>query len=269
MTTLNKRGIQTGEHLYMFRGCLKQDISSLAHNGLQYLDFLRIMSDNLRPESYFEIGTSRGDSTAAFPCDVLCVDPQFIIETSPLGKRKRSYFIQMPSDEFFRLHKVRDFFPSGPDICFLDGLHRFEFLLRDFINTEAVCRPNSVILIHDCLPTNERMAERIMRVDEAEGQSTRTFWTGDVWRILPTLKKYRPDLRIMQLDCDPTGLVACTNLDPDSRLLSQNYNKIVDEMMNLPLHSLGLEPLWSLFPMIDSKYLASHPEDFTAVFNIL
>jgi hypothetical protein len=253
----------------MFGGCLKQDTSTLAHTGLQYVDFLKVLSKHLAPESYFEIGTSRGDSTAAFPCDVLCVDPNFITQVSPLGARKRSFFMQMPSDEFFRLHKIRQFFPSGPDICFLDGLHRFEYLLRDLINTEAECRPNSIILIHDCLPLNERMAERTMRVEETESPSTQTFWTGDVWRLLPTLKKYRPDLRIMQLDCDPTGLVACTNLDPASRVLSLNYNKIVDEMMNLALRDLGLDKLWHLFPTIDSKYLAAHPEDLTAVFNIL
>jgi hypothetical protein len=261
--------LQQGKCFHMFHACLRQNSSYLGHTGLQYLDFMKILAENLAPRSYFEIGTSRGDSTSAFPCDVLCVDPNFIIETSPLGRRRRSFFIQMPSDEFFRTHKIRDFFPDGPDICFLDGLHRFEFLLRDLINTEAACRPNSVILIHDCLPTNERMAERTMRTDEAESESTRTFWTGDVWRILPTLKKYRPDLRVLQLDCDPTGLVVCTNLDPDSRTLAQNYNQIVDEMMDLQLQCLGLEQLWNLFPMVDSKYLASHPEDFTAVFNIL
>ncbi len=252
----------------MFGACLKQDTSLLIHDGLQYLDVLKILNDQLRPSTYFEIGTNRGDSTAAFPCDALCVDPDFMFQMSPLGRRERSFFMQMSSDAFFRAHKIRDFFPAGPDICFLDGLHRFEFLLRDFINTEAECRPNSVVLVHDCLPFNTRMAERTMRYDETEAEATRDFWTGDVWRILPTLKKYRPDLRIMQLDCDPTGLVVCTNLDPKSEILSRHYNQIVDEMMNLDLMGFGLQPLWHLYPTIDSKYLAAHPEDLTALLNI-
>jgi len=159
-------------------------------------------------------------------------------------------------------------FPAGPDICFLDGMHRFEFLLRDFINVEAACRPNSIILMHDCLPTNERMTERTMRVDETEHESTRWAWTGDIWRILPALKQHRPDLRIMVLDCGPTGVVACTRLDPASRVLTRDYARIIDEGMNLSLNTLGLDKLWRMFPTIDTRRLSQHPEDMTAIFNI-
>jgi hypothetical protein len=240
----------------------------LDHSGIQYIEFLGILDTNLRPSSYFEIGTSGGGSLAAFTCDAVCVDPQFRIEAAPPLNRKRTLFFQMTSDEFFGSQRMRDYFPSGPDICFLDGLHLFEFLLRDFINAEAACRPNSIILMHDCLPVNERMAERTMRVDETEDPSTRSAWTGDVWRILPALKQHRPDLRIMLLDCGPTGLVACTHLDPASSILVKNYDRIVDDGMNLSLNTLGLDQLWRMFPTVDTRRLAAHPEDITAMFNI-
>src|SRR5205807_717979 len=139
------------------------------------------------------------------------------------------------SDEFFRSHTIRQFFPNGPDIAFLDGMHRFEYLLRDFINTERECHSRSLILMHDCLPTNERMAERSPRIDETEAHETRGCWTGDVWRMLPILRRHRPDLRLLVLDCPPTGLVACTHLNPESRLLSQNYHAIVDEFVQIEL----------------------------------
>jgi hypothetical protein len=247
---------------------LKKEVDSFIHTGVGYIEFFHIINNNLRPNSYFEIGTSGGTSLKAFPCDALCIDPQFTIEASPLDARRRSFFLQMTSDEFFRTQSVRNFFPDGPDICFLDGMHRFEFLLRDFINAEAACHRNSIIFLHDCLPVNERMAERTTRFDEAEDVSTAYGWTGDVWRMLPALKKYRPDLRIILLDCGPTGLIAVTNLDPDSRTLKEKYNRIVDETMSLSLATLGFKQLWSMFPMIDTRRLASRPYDITAVFNV-
>jgi len=247
---------------------VKTDISTLEHTGLQYLQFFEMLGSHLYPSSYFEIGTSGGNSLAAFKCDALCVDPRFRIETAPPLNRERTLFFQMTSDNFFKKYSIKDSFPAGPDICFLDGLHKFEFLLRDFINTEAACRPNSIILMHDCLPVNERMAERTMRTDETEPESTRSAWTGDVWRMLPTLKQHRPDLRIVLLDCGPTGLVACTRLDPTSKVLIRNYDRIVDETMNLSLNTLGLDQLWRIFPTIDTRLLAQHPDDLSAIFNI-
>jgi hypothetical protein len=247
---------------------IKPASNSLAHSGIQYLEFLEILNANLRPSSYLEIGTSEGSSLKAFTCDALCIDPQFRIQAAPSLNRKRTLFFQMTSDDFFRSQHVGDYFPNGPDICFLDGLHRFEFLLRDFFNAEAACRPNSIILMHDCLPVNERMAERTMRVDESEDRSTSSAWTGDVWRMLPALKQHRPDLRIMLLDCGPTGLVACTHLDPASSTLMKNYNRIVDDGMNLSLTTLGLDQLWRMFPTIDTRRLAGCPEDITAIFNV-
>jgi hypothetical protein len=247
---------------------MKSEFGNLVHSGLQYLEFFELLGERLNPAAYFEIGTSEGYSLARVKCDALCVDPHFAIGAAPPLNRNRTMFFQMTSDDFFKSHAIRDMFPLGPDLCFLDGMHRFEYLLRDFINTEAACRPNSIILMHDCLPLNHRMAERTMRGDDTEDESTRYAWTGDVWRILPTLKQHRPDLRIMLLDCGPTGLVACTNLDPTSKVLSGNYDKIVDQGMNLSLNTLGLDKLWRIFPTIDTRRLAEHPEDITAIFNI-
>lgn len=247
---------------------MKEHVTAGSLPGLPYLDFFRLLNERLRPETYFEIGTNQGASLAAFACDALCVDPAFIVETNVLSARTRSFFFQMGSDTFFRQHKIRRFFPEGPDICFLDGMHRFEYLLRDFANTERECHPGSLILLHDCLPLNQRMTERVPRRDEQEDESTRYAWTGDVWRMLPTLKKYRPDLRILVLDCGPTGLVACSRVDPASDVLRRRYDEIVDEMFDLDLDGLGMQKLWTLFPMIDTARLAANPADLTAVFNI-
>ena len=155
---------------------------------------------------------------------------------------------------FFKNYDLRALFPKGFDVAFLDGMHRFEYLLRDFINAERFCHGRSIVFLHDCFPATFRMAERVSIVGEA--------WTGDVWRILPALKKYRPDLRIVFLDCPPTGLVACTRLDSSSKILSEKFHDIVDEFFHIDLNDFGLETLWRLFPIIDTKKNSREPPGY-------
>ena len=90
-----------------------------------------------------------------------------------IGTKQRAFFFQMTSDAFFADHDLALFFPRGVDLAFIDGMHRFEFLLRDFINTERRCHARSIVLLHDCLPRNCRMAERVARIDESEAAETR------------------------------------------------------------------------------------------------
>ena len=46
------------------------------------------------------------------------------------------------------------------DLVFIDGLHLFEFALRDFFNAEAWCSRTSTIVLHDCVPIARATADR-------------------------------------------------------------------------------------------------------------
>jgi hypothetical protein len=236
--------------------------------GILYIDFFRFIDDLLQPRSYFEIGTEQGVSVGSFRCSAVCVDPQFRLNGVEIAARSEMHFYQMPSDLFFSKHDLRKIFDAGPDICFLDGMHRAEYLLRDFINTERACHRRSVIFIHDCLPANTRMALRKASVgDESEGE-WRHAWTGDVWKILPVLKKYRPDLKMFILDCAPTGLVVVSNVDPSSGVLANSYGDIMDELRELDLKDYTIRRLWTDYSVISSQSLIQHPEDLTLFFDL-
>ena len=237
-----------------------------AHLGVFYQWFLPLLNEHLAPRSYFEIGTHTGGSLAAFSCDAICVDVDFQLTANVTGRRARTLLYQMSADAFFASHDLRRDFPTGPDICFLDGLHYCEVLLRDFINAERSCHAGSLILLHDCLPTNVRMAQRERVVDEAEPEATRYHWAGDVWRVIRALRRHRPDLHVRLLDCPPTGLVACTGLDPRSGVLAERYAMIVDEMLAEKLPVIGLESVWNTYPLIGSAALARHPKDMPTIF---
>jgi hypothetical protein len=227
---------------------LKYDLTSGLHTGIPYLEFLKIISSQMRPRSYLEIGTESGVSLRQFECDAICIDPAFQITSDVLAKRERTFFFQMTSNCFFANADPLKFFPRGVDVGFLDGLHHFEALLMDFINFEHNSHANSMAILHDCLPTDLLMTSRTFRWGG---------WTGDVWRVLLALKKYRQDLRIMLLDCPPTGLVVCTGMDSGSTILEARYEEIVEEFSAIHLDEAGLRGLRSLFPLVDTrKFLA-------------
>jgi hypothetical protein len=257
---LEKRSHATSHEKY-----LKHLDDSLEHNGIHYLDFMRLLGRSIAARTYLEVGTNTGDSLKCFPCDSICVDPHFMIGQNVLEGRRRASFFQMTSDDFFAHYDMRSVFPGGLDVAFLDGLHHFEALLRDFINTERYCHKNSVVLLHDCLPTNHRMAERSHRIDETEDPATRDSWTGDVWRLLPVLHKFRPDLRVFFVDCGPTGLVVCTNVNPHSQVLRENYQAILQEFSGLELTSLGIDRLWRIFPTLDSRRIYESASDLPGI----
>jgi hypothetical protein len=246
---------------------LMQDRAALAPGGVFYTDFFRFVDDQLRPKTYFEVGTHLGRSVRAFSCPAVCVDPQFMLEQDVIGTRSQLHFYQMTSDDFFAQQDLRTIFKTGPDICFLDGMHRSEYLLRDFLNTERVCHRRSIIFMHDCLPVNVRMALRTHEPgDESEGLLAGA-WTGDVWKIVPLLQIHRPDLRIFLLDCAPTGLVVVSNLDPTSTVLPNVYSDLLDELRGMDLEKHTIRKLWDDVPVISSNSLMQYPEDLSLFFD--
>lgn len=52
-------------------------------------------------------------------------------------------------------------------------------------------------------------------------------WTGDVWKIVPVLQMYRPDLTLLTLGSYTTGLLLITGLDSANTCLHDNYARIL------------------------------------------
>jgi hypothetical protein len=238
----------------------KQDFSP---SGVVYTEFFAFLDQHLRPAKYFEIGTHLGNSLKAFRCDAVCVDPEFKLAQDVLSGRRQTHFFQMTSDDFFAEQDLQAILKGPPNICFLDGMHRAEYLLRDFYNTERACSPESIIFMHDCLPSNFRMTLRTHEMGDDNEGPWKHAWTGDVWKIVPLLKTHRPDLDIKIFDCAPTGLVAVSNLDPGSTKLKDMYSSLVGELRAFDLEKHTIERLWSEVPVVSSRSLVDFPEDLT------
>jgi hypothetical protein len=210
------------------------------HGGLHYLRLLPALQKVRPVRSYLEIGVNKGKSLCQMNCGSIGIDPHFVIDRDVRGNKPFLHLLEMTSDDYFRTVRTDLIFPEGIDVAFLDGLHLFEALLDDFINVEPLMAPDGIVFMHDCLPVNAEMTERDRRPGQRKDIEYKSHWTGDVWKLVPILKRYRPDLRLQLLDCDPTGLVAVTGFDPASTVLRDQRDAIVPTYMPLEMTDASL-----------------------------
>lgn len=231
-------------------GCILAD-------GMRYLSFFERLHQTLKPDWYLEIGTQTGASLALSSSKSIAVDPVYRIRHDVIGQKPELYAFQETSDAFFEADRIKKL-GASVDLAFLDGMHLFEYLLRDFIGTEKHCSKDGMILLHDCLPWNTAMTSRV------RGQTETSSWTGDVWKMVPVLQKYRPDLTLEIVDAEPTGLVIVTGLDPKNRILEKKFDEILSEFLDVELADYGVERYFSSFPIVPAnkcRWISEFPRE--------
>lgn len=168
----------------------------------------------LQPVQYLEIGVQKGASLALAIGPFIGVDP---MPQVPAELAARGRIVALTSDAFFA-GPAADILIPPPDLIFIDGMHLYEFVLRDFIQVERLAAPWGLVIIDDIFPVHPAQAERRRR--------TRA-WTGDVWKLYETLQTWRSDLFLWPLDAFPTGLLLIAGLDANSSVLTANYDHLV------------------------------------------
>lgn len=215
------------------------------HTGMHYIEFLSRFAVAGGARNYFEIGVNIGKSLRRIDLPSIGIDPKFVFRDDVMAGKSELHLYQVTSDDYFSQRRPQDHFPQGVDLAFLDGMHLFEYLLRDFINTERTVSDSGVIFLHDCLPINAEMTERERRPGQRQDVELKSYWTGDVWKIIPILARRRPDLDVRYLDCAPTGLVMIRQLDPGSSTLAEDYDQIIQEWMDVELDEAGLKTFYN------------------------
>jgi ketosteroid isomerase-like protein len=192
--------------------------------ALGYFALLERLHERLRPRTYVEIGVHTGRSLARVRPGTVAIgiDPEPVVK-DPAIERAARIFAET-SDDFFRDHDLRAELGGRPvDLAFIDGMHLFEFALRDFANLEAYGSPQTVILVHDCYPKRREIASRDRATDQ---------WSGDVWKLVPCLRGERPDLDVAVIDIRPAGLGLITGLDPGSPVLRDRIDQVTQRYMD-------------------------------------
>ncbi len=228
-----------------------QMLADMEFPGEDYFRVLARIHEHRKPATYLEIGVDQGLSFEIIRPETLAlgVDPNPHLRKT-LGPRQRVF--AKTSDEFFeQCDVISELGGKTVDLAFIDGMHQMEFALRDFINVEKCCSANSIILIHDVYPIDVMSAAR---------ERTSLFWSGDIWRLILILKKYRPDLTVNVIASRPTGLAIVQNLDPRSRILAERQQEIIDEFLALDI---------SVLDGRKDEMLNRFPNDWTSIARLI
>lgn len=190
---------------------------------MRYLEFLAGVHATLDPPTYLEIGVRRGNSLALARARSVGIDPDYDLKPQHRRLEADAALFRETSDRYFARSEPRAPFGGSPiALAFIDGMHLFEFALRDFINVERHAHWSSVVVFDDIFPRRP--------VEAARDRVTRA-WTGDVYKILDVFQRHRPDLVCLRVDTEPTGLLLVLGLDPGGRVLADRYEQIVAEAM--------------------------------------
>ena len=88
--------------------------------------------------------------------------------------------VRKTSDDFFKENEEKF------DLIFIDGLHVYEQVKKDIINSINFLNKEGVILVHDCLPDT---------IGKQAVPRYKMQWNGDVWKAIVDLRQ-RDDLEI-------------------------------------------------------------------------
>lgn len=180
-------------------------------SSMNYLEALDLLHKHLRPSSYVEIGCRQGCSLTRARCPAVAIDPKPEI-CYPLGSQTQIF--EETSDSFFANRDLTALIGGPFDLAFVDGMHKAEYVLRDFFNLERHAGRNSIIVLDDVLPEDIRWTTR--------HRETKA-WVGDVYKVIPLLCNSRPDLKIDTFDIEMKGMAIVSNLTPQNISLRENY----------------------------------------------
>lgn len=141
------------------------------------------LRDVVRATRYLEIGVLYGDTFKGVDIsEKVGVDPEFRFDAKAVESPATKLF-QTTSDDYFFGHAGSEQF----DIIFIDGLHQFEQVLRDFQNALVCSHPRSVLVLDDTVPNDIYSANpdqgEALRHRRASG-SNDIAWHGDVFKLV-------------------------------------------------------------------------------------
>lgn len=169
-------------------------------------------------QTYLEIG-----------CDKNQVFSQMHLPLKEGVDPRRGGTQRMTSDEFFA--KDQRFW----DLIFIDGLHTYEQVSRDFDHAFQRLNSGGTIVIHDMLPTSP---------GQAHSSPQEKYWLGDVWRLAFDL---------------------CTRSDLKFNLLTMDFGcGIITKGHQVPVHLAAIGSDWQFY---HDHYQLLPLTSFTQYFN--
>lgn len=163
-------------------------------------------------KKYLEIGTrQKSGNFNKISCDYkLSVDPD----------PKSDADFKGTSDDFFQQNKEKF------DLVFIDGLHLYEQVFKDILNTLMSLEIGGTIVCHDMLPSNEKEQLREIQIT----------WTGDCWKAWVKCRSLFENLEMYIIDTEHgLGIIKRGKQDliKNPEILDWNWFKQNKNLMNI------------------------------------
>ena len=162
-------------------------------------DLIKYLHSKYNFKSYLEIGCDKDQLFSKISIkDKIGVDPY------SGGNLKKT------SDEFFNDNKLKF------DCVFIDGLHIYNQVKNDILNSLKSLNNNGFVLVHDCLPST-LSSQAVPRY--------KMVWHGDVWKAIVDLRR---DENLEIFTCLADSGIAIIQKKKNSHILKidKNINKL-------------------------------------------
>jgi hypothetical protein len=165
--------------------------------------------------AYLEIGCAANDLYNSVPVpNKVGVDPQ------------NGGTVRKTSDDFFQTNE------SYFDVIFIDGLHTYDQVRKDIINSIKFLKRGGWIAFHDMLPRSW-MEHHVPYLGLGP-------WTGDVWKVAFELSQTDGiDFKILKIDCG-VGVIRLTKdkptlIDLTNELSGKQFSYFYENVSKLPI----------------------------------
>ena len=176
MEKINKLRFKVNKlYYFIFKERFYKKINFNFPSNKSRMDLVQEIIDKKKFNSYLEIGCDDD-----FLFSKVKINEKIGVDPVSGGNFKGT------SDKFFQQNSV--FF----DCIFIDGLHEYNQVYKDIMNSINYLKEDGCIILHDCLPTS---------IHQQAVPRYKSSWTGDVWKAIVNIRT-KPELDTVTCNID-------------------------------------------------------------------
>ncbi len=184
---------------YLLGGFNSKKIEVSFEDKKSRLEIIQNIINRKKYQSYLEIGTFKDELFGSVNCN-------YKIGVDPVSGGN----VRKTSDDFFSTNNEKF------DLIFIDGLHHYEQVKKDIINSINALNEKGIILMHDCLP-RDYYYQAVPR--------SQYDWNGDTWKAF---LEFRVDENVDSYCCyadQGIGIIIKRKNRNKLNIVSKNFKK--------------------------------------------
>lgn len=203
-------------------------------------ELINILIDKYEFNDYLEIGYQQGinynkinikNKTAVDPSPLMNISTNDVDIINGIYVERKNNLYLTTSDLFFQK------FTYKYDIIFIDGLHTYDQVKKDFDNSIKSLNPNGVIVLHDMNPDDVFYNGSIITGEErSKSFDEGGQWNGDCFKLAIDISNGLYNYEYVTLDMDNGCMVVFPFIERkvyENRNITKDYNSLNNDRVNI------------------------------------